>query len=105
MTGERTSKRVGDIMPEVLKNLGLADKIEEIRLRDEWHAVVGDVVASRSRPLEVRGRTLFVEVENNVWMQEIRFHQSRIIARIKKRFPHLGIDGIRLVIERERSKG
>lgn len=103
VAAERPEKQVRDILPEVFRGLGIEARIEEVRLGEEWASVVGELVASRSRPGEIRDGTLFVEVENNVWMQEIRFHRKKMIERIRERFPGLGVKGIRLVIERERS--
>ncbi|MCK4538881.1 MAG: DUF721 domain-containing protein [Candidatus Krumholzibacteria bacterium] len=105
MRPETSPKRAGAILPEVFKAMGLESRMEAVRLRAEWVEVVGKVVASRCRPGDIREGTLFVMVENNVWMQEIRFHQDRILRRIRERFPGLGVKGIRLFIEREKSEG
>ncbi len=96
------SKKVGDILPVVMKGLGLDTKLRETQLAREWQEIVGTTMARRSSPCGARSGVLLVEVENNVWMQEVRFHQREIIARIRERFPELGIEGLRLVLKRER---
>jgi predicted nucleic acid-binding Zn ribbon protein len=96
--------RVGDLLSGVLKELGLEGKLEEGRLREEWPRIVGGAIAKRSRPATVRGTTLIVEVENNVWMNEIQFHRSEIIRKIHQEFPMLKIEDIRLKLERERER-
>jgi len=95
---------VGDILPAVLRTLGLDRKFEEGRLRREWHGVVGDALARRSRPRFVKGGRLFIAVENNAWMQEIRFHQREIVERVRELFPDLDIHEIRLTLEREKDE-
>lgn len=102
---EKSTGIVGEILPGVLRGLGLEERVESVKLGSCWAEIVGETVASRSRPRDLRDGTLFVEAENNVWMQEISFHRDRIIARIRKRFPGLKVTGIRLVMERERSEG
>jgi predicted nucleic acid-binding Zn ribbon protein len=96
---------VGEILREALRGLGVEERVESAKLGSCWAEIVGETVASKSRPLDLRDGTLFVEAENNVWMQEISFHRERIIARIRKRFPGLMVTGIRLMMERERSEG
>lgn len=96
------SKKVGDILPGVMKGLGLDAKLRETQLAGEWHEIVGTTMARRSNPGAVRKGVLLVEVENNVWMQEVRFHQREIISRIQERFPELGVEGLRIVLKRER---
>lgn len=98
------SRRIGDLLPRVFEELGLEGKLEERRLRQEWHRIVGEAIAGRSRPVKVRGTTLIVEVANNVWMNEIQFHRSEMVRKINMEFPKLKIDDIRLELERERER-
>lgn len=95
---------IGDILPGVFKSLGLEEKVEEGKLIDAWPEIVGEAVSKRSRPRAVKRGTLVVGVENNVWMQEIRFHQTKILERIRKRFPKINVKEIRLELERERGQ-
>lgn len=98
------AKRVGDFLPSVLRGLGLEGRFEEDRLRAEWKRVVGETIAARSRPRRVRGKTLFVEVQNSSWMNEIQFHRNEIVRKVNEEFPKLKIDEIRLQLERERER-
>jgi predicted nucleic acid-binding Zn ribbon protein len=100
---EESSAKVGDILPRVLEIMGLEDKFEEAKLVKGWEAVVGAVVASKSRPRTMREGILYIEVENSVWMQELWYRQKQIIERIAKEFPKVRVTGIRLEIERENS--
>lgn len=104
MTGKRTTRRIGEILPGVFKNLGLEVKMEEVRLHREWGEIVGEAVAGRSRPGAVRDGVLMIVVENNVWMHEIRFHRKEIINRIGQKFPKLAVNEIRLELGRERGE-
>jgi predicted nucleic acid-binding Zn ribbon protein len=99
-----TARRVGDLLEGVLKGLGLEGKLEEGRLREQWPRIVGEAIAKRSRPRTVRGTTLIIDVENNVWMNEIQFHRSEIIRKIREEIPKLKIEDIRLKLERERER-
>jgi predicted nucleic acid-binding Zn ribbon protein len=96
------SKKVGDILPGVMKGLGLDAKLREAELVQQWTALVGKAMAARSKPIGIKDHVLLVEIGNNAWMQEIRFHQREIIARIREDFPELGVEGLRLMLERER---
>ncbi len=102
MSAERRSESIGNILPDVIRALGVEKRMEEITLREKWGDMVGEVMAGRCRPLDIKGEILFVAVVNNVWMQEINFYRDKIVGRIKKRFPRLKVRGIRLVIEREK---
>lgn len=101
---EKPADSVGDILPGVFKRLGLEEKVEEGKLLGVWPEIVGETVSKRSRLRGITRGILVVQVENNVWMQEIRFHQTEILKKIKERFPKLTIKGIRLELERERGQ-
>jgi predicted nucleic acid-binding Zn ribbon protein len=98
---EKASAKVGEILPRVLELMGLDDKFEEAKLLQGWVDVVGPEIAKRSRPRMLRDGILFIEVENSVWMQELWFHQQKIIDRIREEYPKVEVKGIRLEIERE----
>lgn len=97
-----SSARIGDILPRVMSLMGLDGKLEEAKFMKGWEAVVGPVVASRSRPRDIKDGILYVSVESSVWMQELWFHRSEILARINRDYPGIGVKGIRLEIEREK---
>jgi predicted nucleic acid-binding Zn ribbon protein len=98
---EKSSATVGEILPRVFQIMGLDDRLEEAKLIQGWAAVVGDVVAKKSRPRAVREGVLYVGVESSVWMQELWYRQQQIIERIGQEFPKVKITAIRLEIERE----
>jgi predicted nucleic acid-binding Zn ribbon protein len=102
MSDKKGSGSVGEVIPAVLRFLGIAGRMDEGRLVRDWPLIVGDLLASRSSPLDLRKGILTVEVRDNSWMQEIRFHQNRIIEKINDRFPDLGVTGIRFRMERVR---
>lgn len=104
LPAEKNPKSIDKILPAVIRNLGIEQKMEEVSLRSRWREVVGDVIAAQSRPLDIRGGILFIAVGNNVWMHEMRFQRTRIMEKIKYRFPGLKVKEIRLVIEREKSE-
>ncbi len=102
MSEKKGPGRVGDIIPAVLRILGIEGRMDEGRLVKEWPLIVGDLLASKSSPLDIKSGTLTIEVRDNSWMQEIRFHQKRIIEKINDRYPDLGVIAIRLRMERVR---
>ena len=100
----KTAERIGNLLAGVFRGLGLDDKVEEKRLAEEWAEIVGAAVAQRCRPRGITRGTLIIDVDNNVWMQEIRFHQTEILEKIAQRFPKLAVKGIRLKLTRERGR-
>ena len=98
------STSVSEILPSVFKSLGIEGRLKEGQLVREWPSIVGEELAKRSGLRDIKDGILFVEAENNTWMQEIKFLQKKIIGRIKSRFPGIEVKGIRLFIKREKER-
>ena len=74
--------RVGDVLPSVLGDLGIAETLRAADVLGAWQRVVGEKLARVARARSFQGGILVVEAESPVWMQEIRFHQVRLRKRL-----------------------
>ena len=54
---------VGEVLPAVLRSLGLEKKFRELRLLEVWPDVVGPEISARTRPTRIEHKVLFVHVE------------------------------------------
>ena len=77
---------IGGLVPSVLGELGLERTQAILRIAERWEEVVGPDAAAHSRPHLVRGRVLEVEAESSVWVQTLRLHAPRIVARLGELF-------------------
>jgi predicted nucleic acid-binding Zn ribbon protein len=76
------AESVGQVMPRLLKHLKIDAKINEHRGILGWRESVGETVARRTETLCVRRGTLWVAVENSVWMQELSARRKEILERL-----------------------
>lgn len=60
-----------------------------------WPSIVGDVVATRTRPVGIQQDVLRVAVCNAVWAQNLAFERQRIVQKLNDRFPDLALTDIR----------
>lgn len=72
-------KSLGSALERLLSGLG-AESNDMIELVERWPAVVGDSVASHSRPLKVAEGHLVVEVDDPRWATQMRFLESSIVS-------------------------
>jgi predicted nucleic acid-binding Zn ribbon protein len=104
MSRDKGFKRVDEALEGALRSLGVEGLVDEYKVVKGWERVVGGRVAEKSRARRINHGLLFVEVENNVWMQEIRFHEREIIAKMKRMFPGVRVKGLKLKLERKRGE-
>ena len=83
---------VATILPELLRQLGLADAAAGWKAVSEWPAVAGSRIARVTRAVAFRDGTLHVEVEGSAWMHELGFLGREIVRNLNR---HLGADVVR----------
>ena len=89
---------VGDILGRMLKGGKWELKIKQYSFLSKWEAIVGKEIAKQATPTIWRGNTLFVEVKNAAWMQELRMMESDVVSKIRRHNPEIKIEKIRWVL-------
>lgn len=94
----RCAQPIGQILADVIRDLGLAKKMSEQRAVVEWPDIVGRRVAEHSRALRVDGGRLFVQVDSSVWSQELTLMKRTILRRVNDRVGRQAIDNVHFVL-------
>lgn len=77
-------KQLSQLIKEWLKRSDLKKGLEKARLAQEWESIVGPRISAVSRPIDVRGETLLLEVEDPVWRTELSLLQESILDAISR---------------------
>lgn len=93
--GQKKFARIGDILPSVLRSIGLDRRLKEHEILAIWPRVVGAEIAARSQPVRVENGVLYVRVDHSAWMQELHFMEREILAKLKESAPDVVIERIR----------
>jgi len=87
------SVSVDEVLPGLLKRLGIEQRHWEIALSEEWDRIVGDVVAAHTSPGRLAQGVLTVFVDSAVWLDQLkRYSRREVLSKIQERF---GRDKIR----------
>lgn len=79
--------KAGDILDSFLEGKGLKEGVRRHMALLSWDEVVGDRIAERARPIEIRGKTLFVDVDGSAWMHELAFLKEDILRKLNEKTP------------------
>ena len=79
-----TPTQVGDLIGQVLGDLGLSGVAKAHRIGAQWEEVVGAQVAAHCRPLGLRGDVLEVEVDSPVWSQQLQLRKPDLLAALAR---------------------
>ncbi|MBI1870756.1 MAG: DUF721 domain-containing protein [Chlamydiae bacterium] len=81
---KREPTHVGKVIEDVILSLEQADLKNHGKIFFHWKEVVGDAIASHSRPYQVRSKKLKVFVDSSDWLYEItKRHEKEILEKIQ----------------------
>jgi hypothetical protein len=63
-------------------DLGLQKRLKIEQMTVLWPKIVGSSVAKIASPTQFRTGTLFIDVADSVWIQELKFQEGELINRV-----------------------
>jgi predicted nucleic acid-binding Zn ribbon protein len=85
MTNRRDNsgpQSLSKILPEVLRQCGLDDRLEERSVLLHWRTIVGEDIAAHSQAVDLTDGILVLEADHGAWRQEV----TMLLPEIKKKF-------------------
>ena len=77
----------GDLLPKLMQQLGLSERIRETEVMDAWKQIVGDFIAAHSAPVSLRAGVLYVRVlQPALHYQFEQISKVEILRKLKQRF-------------------
>jgi predicted nucleic acid-binding Zn ribbon protein len=74
---------IADVLANVLRDAGIADRVEQARLVPEWTSLVGPQIAAVTEPLSISADgTLFVAVTTSAWMTELSLMSPELLRAL-----------------------
>jgi predicted nucleic acid-binding Zn ribbon protein len=91
---------VAEVVPRIMRQLGLENRLWEQALIQEWESLVGPQVAKHTRAGRLERKVLHIFVDHPVWLSDLsRYGQKQIIENLQKRFGADKIKAIRLQLD------
>lgn len=82
MAGSGPLVSFGTILSGLAKQLGLETRLVELRIQQQWSAIVGEPIGSHTWPSQIRFHKLYLLVENSVWLQQLTFLKPALLAKL-----------------------
>src|SRR5437016_11542318 len=77
----------GDLLPKLMQQLGLSERLRETEVIDAWKQIVGEFIAAHSAPVSLRDGILFVRVlQPALHYQFEQISKAEILRKLKRRF-------------------
>jgi predicted nucleic acid-binding Zn ribbon protein len=73
---------LGDVLEEVIDQLGARRKIDEARVVETWASVVGDQINGVTESAWMKDTTLYVKISSAAWRQELHMNRRKWRERL-----------------------
>jgi predicted nucleic acid-binding Zn ribbon protein len=74
------------ILKKVLENVmhqqDFKGDIEAYKLFSIWNEVVGEKLGAHTRPSRIAGKTLYIEVNDHLWLAQLKYMKRDILRKI-----------------------
>ena len=93
---------VGDVLAGVLRESGIAERVEQARLIPEWPKLVGAQIAAVTEPTSIAADgTMFVRVTTNAWMNELSLMEPELLRALNATEGRAPVKRIRWLLKRD----
>ncbi len=97
-TPRHNAKVVGDVVPGLMKSLGLSERYAEEEIARVWTQIVGHPLCLQTVPIKLKHRTLHIRMIQPTIHFVLEGMREDILAKLQKRFGKERITGLRFVL-------
>jgi len=73
---------MGDFLQKVLRRKKILLDLMDHDILDTWNKAVGPQISAHTNPFKFKNGTLFVNVSDPAWMQQLRFMKQEIMNKV-----------------------
>jgi len=82
-----SGRAIANVVPNVLKQINLDKKQSDLEILKVWNNLIDPTITAHAQPANLVRGTLFVNVDNSVWLDEIvRYRRREILSRLQNAF-------------------
>jgi predicted nucleic acid-binding Zn ribbon protein len=75
---------LSQILQKVLREQDFKGDVEAYRVFSEWQAIMGQKLAEHTRPARLADRRLYVEVDDHVWLAQLKYMKADMLGKIDR---------------------
>lgn len=95
MSRKHTPDHISSVLGKMITRRHWQDRFELHEVFNFWKKAVGKEIAEHASPAKFRGKVLWIEVSDSIWMQQLQFLKIALIAKVNKEFKSVEVEDIR----------
>ncbi|MGK0185161.1 MAG: hypothetical protein ACI9R3_000936 [Verrucomicrobiales bacterium] len=90
---------ISDLVPGIMRKVGVQDQINAEAITAEWQAIVGDFLGANSRPVRLQHRVLTIAVLQStlLYLLEQEFKRE-ILTKVRARFGEKTVRDVKFTV-------
>jgi len=88
---------IKDVIGEILENQKLKGRLDEVRLRIAWEALMGKAVANRTHAIGLKDGTLTLRITSAPLREELHYSSDKILQLLNKEFGENVVKSVKIV--------
>lgn len=87
-------------LEKILKEYNLTGDIDAYKVFSFWEDIVGEGTARHSNPVRMNEHVLYVEVDDPIWLSQLRYMKFDILDKVDRQIKKDAIKDIRFFLKR-----
>ena len=75
-------KQLGEILDDLFRSYGWTEKMDGVKITNQWENVVGPIIAKHTTKLYVNRGKLFVSVDSAALSHELYMDRSKLVKKL-----------------------
>ena len=77
---------IKEVISEIFDSYKLKGRLDEVRLRNSWEAIMGKAIANRTHAISLRDGTLSIKITSAPLSEELHYESEKIKKMLNKEF-------------------
>jgi hypothetical protein len=92
---------VSSLLEGALQTLGVKGDFEKFKVEKKCRELLGEKFSKALTGMQLKGRTVQLEFNHSIWMNEMNFRKAEILLKLQKELPEVGIKRLNLMLARK----
>ena len=99
MSRKHKPDHISSLLGDMIKRRKWQDRFELHEVFNFWNQAVGKEISKHATPAKFRGKVLWVDVSDSIWMQQLQFLKTTLIEKVNKQFDSVEVEDIRFQLK------
>jgi len=86
---------IHSLLAELVRTKKWQSRFELHQVFEKWQTLVGKEISRHAQPNRYRGKVLWVDVSDSVWLQQLQFLKNDLLLKLNRSLPNEEVEDIR----------